>query len=375
MSNLKKILYIHHSGNLGGAPRSLRLILDEVSKNKELDVDVLLLKDGPSRDVIDNGRVNIISSKGLFPFHGSTVSKITVKQALVNVFGLVSTLLNFKRYFTSEYDIVHLNSTCLCFYAMLIRKANPKVKIYCHIREPLLNNIWGGVIRYISNKYVDHFFAISEFDALSVKPQVNKITVVHNYVNTDEYICKPNNSCITTLKKELNVELVVAFFARLDEKNGICDFVELSKRFQSNSKCQFVIFGETGSEKANVQKALGSRKSNLSIYSMTSSVKSVLSDIDIIVCPFLVPHFSRSVIEAAALSKPSLIYNVGSLNELVLDNVTGYIAPVGSIDKLQEKLTYLLQNDNERKKMGCNARALAEEKFSHKNIELILNEY
>ena len=376
MSNSKKkILYIHHSGNLGGAPRSLRLILDQVSKNQELEVDVLLLRDGPSREVIDNGRVNLISSKGLFPFHGSTVSKITVKQALVNVLGLVSTLLNFNRYFTPEYDIVHLNSTCLCFYAMLIRKKNPNIKIYCHIREPLLNNMWGSIIRYISNKYVDHFFAISEFDASSVKPQENKITIVHNYVDTDEYISKPNNSCLASLKKDLNVDVVVAFFARLDEKNGICDFVELSKKLHNYSRCQFVIFGATGSEKNNVQKSLNSGRSNLTIYPMTASVKSVLSDIDILVCPFLVPHFSRSVIEAAALNKPSLIYDVGSLNELVIDGVTGYVTPVGSIEKLQERITYLLENDEVRKEMGCNARALAEKKFSHRNIELIINEY
>ncbi|MFT6835907.1 MAG: hypothetical protein ACJA0H_001947, partial [Francisellaceae bacterium] len=31
----KKILYIHHSPNAGGAPRSLKLLLDAVSKCKQ----------------------------------------------------------------------------------------------------------------------------------------------------------------------------------------------------------------------------------------------------------------------------------------------------------------------------------------------------
>lgn len=372
---MKKILFIHHSGRLGGAPRSLRLILDALSSRDRFDVDVMLIKEGPSKKVLDNGSVNFIHTTGLFPFHGSTVSKMSPKQIFANIYGVFSSAINFYRYLDKNYDVIHLNSTCLSFFAFLIKLKYSRSKIYCHVREPLLPGFFGGVIRKIANKYVDHFFAISCFDASTLKSKEDKITIVYNYVDINLYMPKRHCSCISYLQESSNIDIVIGFFARLDVNNGILDFIELASLFEGVPECHFVVFGQTDSDKHEVCMALDNSGNNLSVYPMTSEVVNVLSDIDLLVCPFVVPHFSRSVIEAAALETPSIIYDVGSLNELVIDNKTGFVCGVGDVYSIKDKIDICRKNPKIMKRMGVEARILAEDKFSHSNVELILNKY
>jgi glycosyltransferase involved in cell wall biosynthesis len=60
------------------------------------------------------------------------------------------------------------------------------------------------------------------------------------------------------------------------------------------------------------------------------------------------------------MGKPVIAANVGGLPELVEDKVNGLIFEMGDAEDLSEKILYLLNNPNARKKMGIKAREIIE---------------
>lgn len=360
-----KILFIHHSGNLGGAPRSLKLILDRIKDEKCIDTSVLLIRDGPAASLLETKGVKFFKGKGLHPFHGSNVSNKGLKQSILNMAGLIFSYFNFPNYFKKgQYDIIHLNSTCLCFYSFFAKRIDPNVRVFCHIREPVRKDLWGKIISKVSSRYVDEFFAISRYDQRSISEDIRS-TVVYNYVDVNQYkYKKPRN---TSVKR-------ICYFARLDEKNGILDFLRLADFLSDDERFEFVIYGFTGKEKEKVISNVTRYRKNVTVNNMTNDVIGVLNGVDVLVVPFLTPHFSRSVIEAAAIGRPSVVYNVEALNELVINGKTGSVVEVGNIEELKISLLNLL-DEKVYNMMSKNARDLAYDKFSQKNIELVIDKF
>ena len=326
------------------------------------------MKKGPSYDLLNLDEIkNIHIGEDFYPFHASTVSGMSLRLFLRNIYGLFKTFFSFKKFSLDGYDTVYLNSTCLGFYAYMIRRRFPKVRIICHVREPLLSGVSAFILRRFCSS-IDQFVAISKYDASSLLYLENRSVVIPNYVNIYNYKKSNGKSAISK-----NTCFSVGFFARLDEKNGVLDFIRLAEMMIDNHNIKFYIFGYTGLESKKVKKKLLSLPGNVCVEEMVSDVVGVLSDLDVLVCPFLIPHFSRSVVEAAAVKTPSIIYDVGSVNELVLDGDTGYKVPVGELLQVQEKIQFLCENTDVLHGMGDRARLFVEREFSERNAEKIIS--
>jgi glycosyltransferase involved in cell wall biosynthesis len=68
-------------------------------------------------------------------------------------------------------------------------------------------------------------------------------------------------------------------------------------------------------------------------------------------------------IEAALLEKPTIVTNVGSVEEVVLDKVTGLLCDK-TIESLLNAVDLLAENESLRLEMGRKARQFAIEKFN-----------
>lgn len=68
-------------------------------------------------------------------------------------------------------------------------------------------------------------------------------------------------------------------------------------------------------------------------------------------------------IEASLAEKPSVLINVGSVNEVVISGSTGYLCD-SNIESLLEAIDYLVNNESSRLEMGQNARTFALAKFN-----------
>jgi len=62
--------------------------------------------------------------------------------------------------------------------------------------------------------------------------------------------------------------------------------------------------------------------------------------------------FGLSYLEASASGLPVVGYDSGGVSDAVLDNKTGFLAPVGGVDELSKMLTRLIEQPELRKRMG-----------------------
>ena len=74
--------------------------------------------------------------------------------------------------------------------------------------------------------------------------------------------------------------------------------------------------------------------------------------------------FGLSVIEAMAMGKPVLTTRVGSIPDLVDHDETGILVPAKDVRALAENLDRLITDDDLRRRLGQNARAMAVYNYS-----------
>jgi glycosyltransferase involved in cell wall biosynthesis len=101
-----------------------------------------------------------------------------------------------------------------------------------------------------------------------------------------------------------------------------------------------------------------------------------ISRCQVIIVPSLFEAFGMVFIEAFSLNIPVVAFNVGAGNEIIKDNVTGLLVPPFSIQTLSEKIIYLLEHPEERKRITENAyREFANEYTTDKMVEKTVNWY
>lgn len=365
-----KILYIHHSGASAGAPRSLAFLINKLDKDK-YEPYVLVGQDyeGCSKLFGDVG-AKVIYEKGLGAWHGSTVSGISFKKIIRNLIYYFSTYFITKKIYNKiKPDIVHLNSTCLFMCAKAIRKCDKNVPIICHVREPLLEGFWGNILRKNNNKYVNRYIAIEKYDAKSMKTD-KKIDIICNFVDFEKY-----NSTIksSVLRDELNIDkndTICLYLARVSKENGALELINNAKKIlETRDDIHFCIVGlknNANKYESNVVQ-LSKKYKNIHVLPFRNDVPEVISSSDINIVPFTQPHFARSIIETSAMGKVSIGSNIGGINELIQDNVTGYLFNSDFSD-FEIKLLKLVDDKESRKQMAINA-----EKYALENFESVKN--
>ena len=72
----------------------------------------------------------------------------------------------------------------------------------------------------------------------------------------------------------------------------------------------------------------------------------------------------RSVMEAMAMEKPVVAYNIRGMRDLIVDGETGFLVPFRNVSVLAEKILYLAENREIARKMGEKGRKRIEKEFS-----------
>jgi glycosyltransferase involved in cell wall biosynthesis len=362
-----KILYIHHAGELGGAPKSLSILIDGLNQKKYKPF-VFMLINGPAKKLFTRVNAKVIVSKNrLFAFHGTTVSGMNFRLFVKNVLYLIPNFFAAYRVIKSvRPTIVHLNTSCLFVYAMVAKLLFKDIQVVSHIREPLLSNFFGKILSYCNNKYVDFFIPINNYESEFFKKE--KLEVIKNSINTAIYTF--DNSKRLKERKKIGVDnsdFVIGFFARFNFENGIKDLLEISLKLEAIDKgIKILIYGFEAQIISNEIKNIAKKMpDNVIINGMVNDVQNKMQMIDLLISPFKTPHFSRAVIEAQSMSIPVLVSDVKSQNTLLENKKTGYIYRLEDLNEAVNKIV-ILKNDQELLiSMKKNARIFAVNNFCH----------
>lgn len=386
MKRKKTILYIHHSSALGGAPRSLSLLIKEIDKTKWNSV-VLTPEEGAVAQMFRDVGAQVIVDNRIKSFPGATSTVNSPVRLL-----LAYTKGQHTREATADYvlrlapDIVHLNSTSLFMAARGAREAAPHVRIICHARETLAGGIGSKIIRQMNHRYCDAFIALDEDGLARLKTKNKETRVVPNFVDTKAFSSHERSQVLRKEHALRSEDVVVLHLARICPINGVLEAIRMIRKLPPEfSNIHFFFFGYSNekttvsSKKTDIIKNLYRRivpsylsrvfvaaqdAPNIHILPFQSKVLPLLGSADILLCPFTKPHFARSIIEAAAMGIPSIATNVPCIRTLVEHNRTGWLYPINSQKIFEDGLRVLALNPHARARMGEAAKQKADFSFN-----------
>lgn len=372
MENKIRILFFHHGGNQGGAPRSLAFLIDHMDKTKYEPYVLCCMDYEDNKKLFESVGAEVLYEPKMGAWHGSTVSGMSPGMLYFNLKHVIPTYFGITKVVEKiNPDIIHLNSTCLAFAAKAIRKKFPELPIICHVREPLLEGIWGDILRKLNDESVDRYVAIEKYDADSLHTSL-PVEVVYNFVDFDSYNENVKSDC---LRREFNIprdEFLMLYLARISPENGALEMLEhllpLLKREKNMHLC---LVGATPDNRTqyllDVEK-LCENIDNVHILPFRKDVPNVISSADVMLVPFQKPHFARSVIEAAAMGVPSIASDIGGVNEIVIDKETGLLFNWKTFDGIVSQCEKLAKDVAYRKMLGENA-----VRFAHENFDAVKN--
>ncbi len=102
---------------------------------------------------------------------------------------------------------------------------------------------------------------------------------------------------------------------------------------------------------------------NVKFLGSREDVPEILKIADIFALSSLWEGLGRAMTEAMLVGKPVIVPNIYGIPEIVHHNETGLLFDVGDIEKLALHLVYLLQNPQERERLGKKAQQLTRKLF------------
>jgi glycosyltransferase involved in cell wall biosynthesis len=107
-----------------------------------------------------------------------------------------------------------------------------------------------------------------------------------------------------------------------------------------------------------------------------SEVANWLVKGDVYLSTSIAEGLANSAVEAAACGLPLVAFECEGMSEVIESGTNGFILPFGAIEKMREKLIFLLDHPEERNRMGAASRIIAEHKFDQNHwVDLMIKNY
>jgi glycosyltransferase involved in cell wall biosynthesis len=216
-----------------------------------------------------------------------------------------------------------------------------------------------GKLVYVVSLLADHVTLESNSEKRLVEKALSKklprnYSVIHIGV-VDSY--KPSTHKSTAV--------ILVATSRLVKDKGIGELIEAMKSI-NNKDIRLKLCG-TGPEEAHF-KALAKGIKNIEFLGHVDDVTQVLKDGDIFVHPTYHEGFGLSLVEAEMYSLPIIASNVGSIPEIVEDQVSGILVPSKNAQELAKAIKILVENPELRTKMGQAGREIYLKNFQFDEI-------
>jgi glycosyltransferase involved in cell wall biosynthesis len=209
------------------------------------------------------------------------------------------------------------------------------------------------------------------------KIKSENIMVIHNGININEL--NPNINIRDIKEKyELNGKISILFTGNIIPRKGIEYIVKAADILVNEldyDDILFLIAGNLSLDEDYVEKIKGLIKNyelegnvNLLGFLPYEELKKMYVACDIFVLPSFGEGDSIALKEALASGKPLIGTNIGGIFAQVKDGWNGFLIEPANEKKLAEKIKYLVDNEEERERMGKNSRKLAKDEFDWSKI-------
>ena len=236
-------------------------------------------------------------------------------------------------------------------------EGNTKLKkIDTFFRKKYDHNIACGKLVY--DYYIKHTDYINEDNTTSLSNalDIDEISNI-DLVEYEEVVKKFN------IPKD---KTILGFIGRLDEQKGIIPFIkEFSKYKESFKDCKILLVG-SGQQETEVKKLI--KKNGLEdLFILTGfqdNIYKFYPIIDIFILPSLYEGLPMVILEAMSFKKAIVSMNVGSINEVIINEENGELVERGNYVEFITKLLRLKENKIAIKGYGEKSFLTIEEKYN-----------
>ncbi len=220
---------------------------------------------------------------------------------------------------------------------------------------------------------VDYLFSTSQCMAKEMKKYTNK-----------EIFITPFGVKLDIFKstQEANGNNIrIGTFKTLSPKYGIDVLIKAFKiavdKTEQNIELYIAGKGELKEELNNLVLALElEQKVVFSGYLEGGLLIDFINSLDIVVIPSYFESFGVAAVEAQACSKPLIVSDAEGLLESTVPGQSSLVFKRGDVHELAEKILFLINNANDRKRLGLNGRTYVEENFDiNHNFKFIESVY
>lgn len=345
---MKKILFIHHSGYIGGAGISLIHILDSVDKNKYSITVVCPSYPSDLSDVLKNKGYNVALISNGIPIFYHYSGGTSVFFSLTTVKNVASIIKSYKKIkniiIDNKPDIVIVNSMTLCWVGKILKSL--RIKSICFHRESYTRGLLGIRTRYIKyclSEYFDRVAFISQYDYHQTGKTNSIKKVIYDRVDINNFGLEKKK-----VRSELNFEAnfrYILYVGGLNKLKGLHVLLKALKHIKTEN-IKVVVLGYIVKNKifeypgfkskvkylmrANYEQKIVNyiRKNNLEKFLMlvspTFEVEKYFVASDLVVFPSTKGHQARPIYESGIAKVPILLSDFPNTKEFVRDQENGY---------------------------------------------------
>ena len=363
----KVVLFVHHGSASGGAAVSLITLIKKLDRKRYVPLIACDFSHLGIKQYFEQADARVVDiNLHLFVHTSSTWNWYTpkglAKLLLFLCYGYWKTRKALFEIIKSEVPaLVHLNGLTLLSYSKYIRSLNcPVVQ---HVREPLNTGVFGfrkKILQLIARNFPSHIIYISKDNMNPFRDVRGGGTVLYNPVDL-----KPATKKKKQIRQLIGIgeDEFTIFFpgGSVFIEKGIIPFLH-SLAIVNRDVTHFgVIIPGIDLEphpKDKVRHKIDGliQKHHLSgvirRLPFSTNVTDYYVACDLVVVPFVVPHFSRGAIEAGFMGKPVLASEIDVMMEVVEDRQNGLLARPGDASDLAEKIKMIMDDPMLGEKLG-----------------------
>ena len=340
----KKVLFLSHDANWGGAPKVLYSLVKGLDKNKWTSI-VAIPEHGELEKQFEKiGIQTVITPMQNFNFSSNLRERVDKVVDIID---------------QEQVDLVVTNTICIIEGALAAKLTGVPHVWYVHelsskddqLTPPLDYPTFYATMDSLSDKLVVISKVVQE--EISQFFPSKKLNLIYTGLEN-------NAQAIVVDKKEfLGIDAedpVITFIGVLSERKGVLRLVDtaiiVAKKFP---QVKFVIAGRTeGATYARLQQLLKEKQleNNFKFLGFREDIREVITCSDVIAIPSFVEPFSLVALEAMEFGKPVVATRSGGPEEIVLDGETGILVPVNGPFEMAQAIIRLLENPELSNLMG-----------------------
>lgn len=385
-----KILYLHSSKALGGMTKSLAETIAAFPPGTVKAT--VLCPCGPSAEIFREVGARTVEARGVARWNESLHGAYGGLRWLVllrEIAHLPFTLLALRRALAlGPYDVIHSNEVDTTYHGLLARRwsGHPLV---AHVRCLLRGPGGGRRTRHqeIALASADQVIAI-DGNVRRTLPSVLPVEIIHNGMTV---------TGSAERDKRDGGPMRIAAIGTLNATKGIYQFVEAARLcLATGLDVEFWVvggnvrqvsgplgwlmhrLGQESDVRADLERIIRKEKleARILLKGVVKDVSSIYRQIDVLSFATPLDAPGRPVFEAAYFGIPSIVAVRDPTPDTIVPGETGICIPTPDAKLLADAVEYLYRNPPERRRMGENARALAEANFNvRRNAARVLEIY